>query len=119
MQWRLNHKRLDAARQRRDSGEAPFLWDNVLLSLSATPEPLNPQPPRTPMQLPENEYAHAVITLLRERAMTVSEISSCLRIGEVEVRQAIDRARHAGWWIECDGVEPQGRFYFVPIATAA
>jgi hypothetical protein len=51
--------------------------------------------------------------------MTVSDIEMIMRVGEIEVRQAIDVARQAGWWIECDGVEPHGRFYFVPISAAA
>jgi hypothetical protein len=119
MHWRLNHKRLDAARKRRDTGEAPLLWDNVLLSLSPATESLNVRPPRRPEPLPEDGVPHRVVALLRDRPMTVSDIEMIMRVGEIEVRQAIDVARQAGWWIECDGVEPHGRFYFVPISAAA
>lgn len=119
MTWQLNHNRIGAARQRRDIGAAPLLWDNVLLSLCPEPEPLNVRPPRRPEPLPQDGVPHRVVAMLRDRPMTVPDIASILRIGEPEVRRAIDVARQAGWWIECDGVEPHGRFYFVPISAAA
>lgn len=117
--WQINKRRLRKAIRLRDSGQEPHVSDNTLFQLCDPPQSLNLRQPRVPQSLRPGSNAERVLQLLRTSPLTVSELARELQLEKRSIQLAIDRVRLAGWWIECDGIEPQGRFYFVPITAAA
>lgn len=87
------HKALDAAIRRRDEGEHPHLLDAVWLCW-AREEP-NTLEPREPKEPDAGTPEHQVLSLLRERPLTVAEIAQ--QVGSPGERGVIDRLRKLAW----------------------
>lgn len=108
----VQHKRLTAAKRRRDDGaSAPFLWDNAILALSG--EPGNSRAPMIPDAAALTGVDKRVIERLSNNPLSARELGDAVGMSEPEVRACIDRLRDPlGWWIENDR---RGRFMLVPL----
>ena len=87
-----HHKRLGAARRRRDEGERPLPADNE--ELAAVGEAINPLRVKNPVQPALGSRPHAVLDLMRRHeSSSIEAIAKTLRCSERQTRLAIDTLR--------------------------
>lgn len=95
---RVDRKRIDAARGRREQGKRPFVSDNEILTKAGL-EP-NELPPLKPVPPERGTDERRVLSAICQcpNGDTVAHLALTFGMDEKKVRTAIDRLRNPGGW---------------------